>query len=66
VVGFDDIRFAQYAKPPLTTICQPKLELGQMAMRCLLEILTEPSTAVKNIVLPTSLIVRGSTAPPRS
>jgi LacI family repressor for deo operon, udp, cdd, tsx, nupC, and nupG len=33
VVGFDDIRFAQYADPPLTTIRQPMRELGEAATR---------------------------------
>ena len=64
VVGFDDIRFAQYANPPLTTVSQPKLELGQAAMQCLLDLLNEASSPVRTIVLPTALIVRKSTAPP--
>ena len=64
VVGFDDIRFAQHAKPPLTTIKQPKLEIGQAAMHCMLDLLKEPSAAIKKLVLPTELILRESTAPP--
>jgi DNA-binding LacI/PurR family transcriptional regulator len=51
-------------KPALTTIAQPKVELGEAAMQCLLDILNEPATAVKSIVLPTTLVVRESTAPP--
>ena len=33
VVGFDDIPFATYVSPPLTTIAQPKFEMGQRRCR---------------------------------
>ena len=39
VIGFDDIRFAQYVDPPLTTIRQPMRELGEATVRLLLNIL---------------------------
>jgi DNA-binding LacI/PurR family transcriptional regulator len=61
VVGFDDIEMAQYVTPPLTTIHQPKLRLGQLAMQMLLEILED--RPVENQVLPTQLIRRASTGP---
>lgn len=64
VVGFDDIRFSRYVKPALTTVAQPKVELGEAAMQCLLDILNEPASSVRTIVLPTTLVVRESTAPP--
>jgi len=32
IVGFDDIQFAQYCDPPLTTISQPRYEIGRQAM----------------------------------
>jgi LacI family transcriptional regulator, repressor for deo operon, udp, cdd, tsx, nupC, and nupG len=62
VVGFDDIRFARYTSPPLTTIAQPKNELGREAMRMLIELLNDPSTPVLKRVLSADLVVRGSTA----
>jgi hypothetical protein len=40
VIGFDDIRFARYTDPPLTTIAQPKDELGREAMNMLIELLS--------------------------
>jgi LacI family transcriptional regulator/LacI family repressor for deo operon, udp, cdd, tsx, nupC, and nupG len=62
VVGFDDIETAQYVTPPLTTIHQPKLRLGQLAMEMLLDLLE--GRPVENHVLPTELIRRSSTAAP--
>jgi LacI family repressor for deo operon, udp, cdd, tsx, nupC, and nupG len=62
IVGFDDIRFARYTTPPLTTIAQPKNELGREAMRMLIELLNDPSTPVLKRVLSADLVVRGSTA----
>ena len=64
VVGFDDIRFARYSTPPLTTVAQPKSELGRQAMTALLEILEDPTTPPRIQILPTELVVRGSTAGP--
>lgn len=66
VVGFDDIHFARYCDPPLTTIAQPKEELGREAMSLLIEILQHRASGPRKRVLPTQLIVRGSTAPVRS
>lgn len=60
IVGFDDIAFASYVDPPLTTIHQPKDELGRLAMRMLLDILN--SNKVANITVPVELVVRESTA----
>ncbi|MER3469524.1 MAG: DNA-binding transcriptional regulator CytR, partial [Thermoflexus sp.] len=39
VVGFDDILFAAYTEPPLTTVAQPKYEMGRTAMGLLLRLL---------------------------
>jgi LacI family repressor for deo operon, udp, cdd, tsx, nupC, and nupG len=37
VVGFDDIKLSQYFDPPLTTVAQPRFQLGRQAMLLLLE-----------------------------
>jgi LacI family repressor for deo operon, udp, cdd, tsx, nupC, and nupG len=63
VVGFDDIRFAQHVDPPLTTIAQPMREIGEVAVRLLLDILGG-TAAPESTVLPHQLVVRSSTAPP--
>jgi LacI family transcriptional regulator/LacI family repressor for deo operon, udp, cdd, tsx, nupC, and nupG len=62
VIGFDDIELARYVTPPLTTVHQPKLRLGELAMRMLLDLLD--GRPVSNQMLSTELIVRASTAPP--
>lgn len=64
VVGFDDIEFASFCDPPLTTIEQPTREIGNKAMSVLFEMLSggKPEPALHT--LPTKLIVRESAAPP--
>ena len=64
VAGFDDIEFAQYCDPALTTISQPAEDIGHTAMRTLINILEGGADAVQRHVLPTQLIVRDSTAAP--
>jgi LacI family repressor for deo operon, udp, cdd, tsx, nupC, and nupG len=66
VIGFDDIRFAQYVDPPLTTIRQPMRELGEATVRLLLNILRGNVKEAVSVTLPHALIVRSSTAPPRA
>lgn len=63
VVGFDDIRFARYTTPALTTIAQPKNTLGREAMAMLIELLNDPAVPPRKRVLSADLVVRGSTAP---
>ena len=64
VVGFDDIPFAEYVDPPLTTIRQPMHEMGRLAMRTLFGLLAG-SDSTQNIKVPGELIVRRSTAAPK-
>jgi LacI family repressor for deo operon, udp, cdd, tsx, nupC, and nupG len=65
IVGFDDIRFARYTDPPLTTIAQPMREIGEGVVQLLLEILGGASVRPASITLPHALMVRASTVPPR-
>jgi LacI family repressor for deo operon, udp, cdd, tsx, nupC, and nupG len=65
VVGFDDIRFARYTDPPLTTVAQPMRAIGEGVVRLLLQILQGDRTAApESVTLPHTLTVRFSTAPP--
>lgn len=63
VVGFDDLFFAPLLNPPLTTVHQPRQEIGRMAMKLLLALL-EGRPAQKTIRIEGELVVRGSTARP--
>lgn len=63
VVGFDDIRFARYTSPSLTTVAQPKNALGREAMTMMIELLNDPEVPPRKRVLSADLVVRGSTAP---
>lgn len=60
VVGFDDIELAEYLWPPLTTVRQPKYELGREAARLLLEAIAGNTTGQVTRVLPCELMVRHS------
>jgi DNA-binding LacI/PurR family transcriptional regulator len=64
LIGFDDIALAPFMPVPLTTVSQPKYEIGRRAAQTLLQIisLNEPGRLVQ-VRLPTTLIVRASTGP---
>ncbi|PJC85645.1 DNA-binding transcriptional regulator CytR [Vibrio sp. HA2012] len=64
VVGFDDIQFSQYCDPPLTTISQPRYEIGRQAMLMMLELLKGREIGAASRLLETKLVVRNSAAPP--
>ena len=62
VTGFDDIEFAAVAEPALTTIHQPRRELGQAAATTLINLLQGRPTS-KRIRLETELVIRDSVRP---
>lgn len=64
VVGFDDIRFAAVSDPPLTTISQPREEIGRLAMDMLLGLLEKRPPERRHLVLTADLTQRTSTAAP--
>jgi len=61
VVGFDDLFVAQYTEPPLTTVRQPKRQMGRLAMETLLKLMSG-SRSEEHVRVPGELIVRESTA----
>jgi DNA-binding LacI/PurR family transcriptional regulator len=65
VVGFDDIPEARHFPPPLTTVRQDFAELGRRAIAVLLEEIEPGREVLPQPVVPTPLVVRASTAPPR-
>ena len=60
VVCFDDMPWATSMRPPLTAVAQPVEELGRTGAQVLLERLKDPKRLVRQVVLPTRLIVRAS------
>jgi DNA-binding LacI/PurR family transcriptional regulator len=61
VMGFDDISFASMYDPPLSTVSQPKYELGKTAVELLMRQLDKNNNGSEDIILPHKLIIRGST-----
>lgn len=64
VAGFDDIEFAAFSFPPLTTVHQPRGLIGGTAMQLMLEMLKGEAVGNKVVVLSHELIIRGTTAEP--
>src|SRR5262245_34192022 len=65
VIGFDDIRFAQYSEPALTTVAQPMREIGERLVRMILDILEGGVANPASITLPHRLVLRATTGPVR-
>ena len=65
VVGFDNIPMAAYTDPPLTTVHFDAYEFGKLSAEMLVRLVEDKDTPPSHAVLPTSLIVRSSTAEPQ-
>lgn len=66
VVGFDGLPVGEYAFPPLTTVYQDFHRAGEAMVELIVEQIKGSNVGTKQIVIPTQLILRGSTAPPAS
>jgi DNA-binding LacI/PurR family transcriptional regulator len=64
VTGFDDLFFASYTQPPLTTVRQPMSRMGELAMESLLRLMSGEKM-VGTIRVDPELVVRKSTNSPR-
>lgn len=64
VVGFDDIELCEWLRPTLTTVRQPLAEMAAEATRMVLALARAEEPPGSRRELATSLVVRGSTAPP--
>lgn len=60
LVGFDDLNFAAYLTPPLTTVAQPRMEIGVRATNLLINRFEGQTSSYQQVELPTNLIVRAS------
>lgn len=65
ILGFDDIPQAALVRPMLTTVRQPLEQMGRVATQMLLDMLKNPEKEIDRVELPTELMARGSTLPPK-
>ncbi|MNS19748.1 Ribose operon repressor [compost metagenome] len=63
LVGYDNVALAQYMSPPLTTINQPKEELGRLAVTRLLARINGEQIDNRMITVDPDLVIRDSCAP---
>ena len=63
LVGFDDIELAAFSTPALTTVAQPKQQMGTMAAELLLERLQTSRSEERRVILVPELKIRASSAP---
>ena len=60
VIGFDDVFFAEYSHPGLTTVRQHKFEMGYQGAKLLHKIIEHPDYIPKRKRIDVELIIRGS------
>jgi DNA-binding LacI/PurR family transcriptional regulator len=63
IIGFDDLRFAEYVSPRLSTVHSPIERLARVGVEMLFDRLRDRSAPARTEVLPVSLVVRDSTGP---
>jgi LacI family transcriptional regulator len=63
VVGFDDNLYARASSPGLTTVRQPFVEMGAVALRILSDLIAGREITSTRVELAATLVVRDSTAP---
>ncbi len=65
VVGFDNVRESFLLDPPLTTVDQFVMDMGQIAMEMLVKLINNKKLPNKQHFIETKLIIRGSCCPPQ-
>lgn len=61
IVAGNDMPLVARIQPPLTTVAIPQHQIGVEAARLLLQRLDDRQVALERRLLPTQLVVRGST-----
>lgn len=64
-LGFDDQEWSTMVTPEVTVVSQPLYRIGAVAASCLIERIRHPEAELRDITVPASLTIRGSTAAPR-
>ncbi len=62
IIGFDDITFAQFTQPALTTVTVPRAEIGRLAVQSLRSLIDDRGPGVDHVVK-THLVIRQTTGP---
>lgn len=62
IVGFDDIRMAEWYQPSLTTVKQPVYDMGQVAVKIMVEQIKGASFDNNHRILEPKLIIRHSSS----
>ncbi len=60
VIGIDDVRYASVLPVPLTTIRQPCREIGEAALRVMLQRIAHPKAPAQEVLLDCELVIRES------
>lgn len=66
VAGYDDIWFASSRLVQLTTVRQPRHDMGRAAVALAFERLADPTLPPRDVIMEHQLVVRRTTAPPRA
>jgi DNA-binding LacI/PurR family transcriptional regulator len=64
VVGFDDITFAQFTQPALTTVAVPREDVGRLAFQSLWALISDSNRLGTEYEVKTTLVIRQTTAAP--
>ena len=64
VFGFDNTTVSQVMTPAISTVAQPRRQLGETAMELLAARMAQPDLPEEHILLPHRLILRDSTGGP--
>ena len=63
LIGFDDITFAQFTQPALTTVAVPRAEIGRVAFEALSALIAHPNAEGATHAVATGLVIRQTTTP---
>lgn len=61
IIGFDNIALSEFCDPPLTTVAQPRFQIGCEAMLLLLDQMQGQNVSSGSRLMDCELILRGST-----
>ena len=66
IAGFDDVKYAQMARVPLTTMRQPCRSLGEAALQTMIERIANPRMPPRTVYIAATLCARASTVRPET